>query len=299
MIVRNPLYTGFVRWNVSQFVRDPDTGSHKRRARRQDEWITHQDEALRIVSDALFEAAQARTRDRTRSDQRLKAGGKPRFLLSGLLVCDVCEANCVLADSRSYACSGYVNGRACSNGVRIRRDAIEAAILGPIRDDLLAPARVEKMATEMQRYFTERVRDLERRSGEAPRELQALDARLERLRLRLRDGDPDMTPDELQAAIDRAQTKRRDLCVTQAQASEGARVLSMLPRAADLYRQQIARGLGGEPDAVMKTRQIMRDLIPKKIRLQPGEGGSLIADYGLEPSVLLKAAGTAGRGDRI
>jgi hypothetical protein len=30
VILRNPLYTGHVRWNVSQFLRDPDSGKDKR-----------------------------------------------------------------------------------------------------------------------------------------------------------------------------------------------------------------------------------------------------------------------------
>jgi hypothetical protein len=40
-------------------------------------------------------------------------------------------------------------------------------------------------------------------------ELEALDARIERSRERLKGGDPDLTADELQAAIDRAEAKRR------------------------------------------------------------------------------------------
>jgi site-specific DNA recombinase len=46
VILRNPLYCGRVRWNVSQFVRDPDSGSYKRRSRPQAEWVEHQDETL-------------------------------------------------------------------------------------------------------------------------------------------------------------------------------------------------------------------------------------------------------------
>ncbi len=37
-------------------------------------------------------------------------------------------------------------------------------------------------------------------------------ARIERLKERLRRGDPDMTPDEVQAAIERAEAKARELC---------------------------------------------------------------------------------------
>lgn len=59
-----------------------------------------------------------------------------------------------------YACSSYKNGGpgACSNGIRVRLDALEAAILDPVRRDLLSPERVEAMAREMQRYYTERAK---------------------------------------------------------------------------------------------------------------------------------------------
>ncbi len=125
VILRNPLYCGPMRWNASQFVRDPDTGKHKRRRRPRAEWVEHQDESLRIISDVLFEQAQARTRVATNSDKRLKSGGRSKYLLSGLLICSVCTAHYVIADARSYACSGHWNGGACSNHIRVRRDAIE------------------------------------------------------------------------------------------------------------------------------------------------------------------------------
>jgi hypothetical protein len=44
-----------------------------------------------------------------------------------------------------------------------------------------------------------------------PQEIAALDARLERLRERLKAGDPDMTADELQAIIERVEAKCREL----------------------------------------------------------------------------------------
>jgi hypothetical protein len=37
------------------------------------------------------------------SDRRLKSGGQAKYLLSGLLVCNVCKANYVIVDARSYA----------------------------------------------------------------------------------------------------------------------------------------------------------------------------------------------------
>jgi ribosomal protein L32 len=51
-----------VRWNVSQFVRDPDSGKYKRRRRSEAEWVSHRDESLRIASDEVFEQVRARMR---------------------------------------------------------------------------------------------------------------------------------------------------------------------------------------------------------------------------------------------
>ncbi len=300
VILMNPLYCGRMRWNVSQFVRDPDSGKYKRRRRPTADWVENREESLRIIPDEVFERAQARTRASADSDKRLKSGGKARYLLSGLLVCNVCKAHYVIADARSYACSGHWRGGACSNDIRVRRDAIERVILGGIYRDLLEPDRVARMANEMRAAYAERMRVVAARAADLPRELEELDARIMRLRERMKAGDPDLTPDELQAAIDRAEAKRRQVFDVQPTERENARVLAMLPRTAELYREQIDQGLGGDPAASAKARTILREMLGE-IMLSPGEGGSLWAEYAMQPAALLMGAGagTSGRGDRI
>lgn len=296
-MLRNERYTGRVVWNSCSWIKDPDSGKRKRRMRPRSEWVTRQDESLRIISDALFDRAQRRTR--LGNDERLKSGGKAKYLLSGLLVCDVCGSHYVIADPRSYACSSHVFGRACNNSIRVTRKAVEAAILEPIRRDLLSPERVQRMAKEMQRAFAERARAAASRSAAAPKELQDIDARLGRLRERLRQGDPDLEPDELQAAIDQAEDKRKELLAAQPEAKASAKLLTMLPRAAELYRQQIAQGLDGDPRAALKARVILRDLLGK-VRLVPGAEGSLWAQFKQHPAaLLLRGAGTCGSGGRL
>jgi len=86
-ILKNPLYTGLQRWNVSMFVRNPETEKIVRRKRPKSEWVVNHDESLRIVSDELFAAAQCRTQDRSDPNKKLRAGGKPKYPLSGLLKC--------------------------------------------------------------------------------------------------------------------------------------------------------------------------------------------------------------------
>jgi hypothetical protein len=132
-ILRNPLYSGRQRWNVSQFVRVPDTDNkYLRRTRAKSEWVVNQIEALRIVDDATFERAQSRTKVRAKSgDERLRSGGRAKHLLSGLLRCSICGEKYILHDWRTYACSSHSEGEDCSNTVRVHRTVIEAVVLDP------------------------------------------------------------------------------------------------------------------------------------------------------------------------
>lgn len=295
-ILRNSLYTGQVRWNVGGYVRNPDTARRVRRPRPQDEWVEHCDEGVRIIADELFQRAQKRNRIRSTSDQRMKSGGKPKYLLSGLLHCGNCNAHYILHDARSYACSGHKGG-ACDNHIRVRRDRLESAILSPLRDEMLAPERVAQMAKEMQMSLLERIHKTKTRAAEQPRELMELDARIARLRKRMAAGDPDITPDELRAALDLAERKRRELAHAKpADVSEGAKLLTILPNAAELYRRQIALGLdGSHPQIMQKARLAIRELLGQ-IRLEPGEDGSLWAAYEVHPAVLVRDAVTGFAG---
>lgn len=202
VIVRNERYRGVIHWSTSEWRKDPDTGKRLRVLRPRSEWITHADESLRIVSDALFERAQGRMR-RPAGKKQAHTGGKPKYLLSGLLRCAVCGACYVGVNQREYGCSSHRDGGACSNSVRVRRKAVETILLDPIHKELLTPQRAERMAKEMRAYFLDRTRAMETRAIEVPRELQELRARIERLRERLKQGDADMAADEIQAAIDR------------------------------------------------------------------------------------------------
>jgi hypothetical protein len=203
----------------------------------------------------------------------------------------------VISNSHSYQCASYRDGRACTKAIAIRRDQAEAAILGPVDGDLLAPDRVQRMAKELQAEYAARLRAQVTQVEKAPKELLELDNRIGRLRERMERGDPDMPRDELQAAIDRADAKRVDLknAVTQ-KTDLSDKVLSALPRAAALYKRQIALGLAGDRRAADKARVLLRNLFGGHIRLAPQPDGGLIANWNLHTVALLKAVGSVGSG---
>jgi hypothetical protein len=97
-----------------------------------------------------------------------------------------------------------------------------------------------------------------------------------------------MKIDELQAAMDRAEQKRRELEEQQASIGRPANALSMLPRAAELYRRQVALGLAGHADATLKARVFLREWYGGKIRLEPLLDGGLTAHWNQNVGALCK-----------
>jgi hypothetical protein len=147
----------------------------------------------------------------------------------------------------------------------------------------------------MRAYWAEQSRLHETKAVDAPKELQELSARIARLRERLKVGDPDMPADELQAAIDRAEAKRQELIDQQPVAKQSAKVLNMLPKAAEAARREIAEALAGNSRASLKARVMLREAYNGEIKLVPDEDGGLVAHWNLRTTVLLRGLGTGGK----
>lgn len=109
---------------------------------------------------------------------------------------------------------------------RVRRDHAEEVVL--------APDRVARMAQEMEAYYQEQLRLRATRPTEAPKELRDLEARLVRLRERLEWGDPDLTADELLAAIEKAEGKRAKLIAAWPEGKVTYKLLGRLNKAGAL-----------------------------------------------------------------
>ena len=132
----------------------------------------------------------------------------------------------------------------------------------------------------------------------APKELIELESRIAHLRARLRSGDPDMTSDEIEAAIVRAEAKRAELVAVDSDPKESARLLAVLPNAAELYRRQTALGLAGDPRATPKARLALRNLLGT-IQLEQGEATAFGRATKCTLPRSLRGAGSRYRGDSI
>jgi site-specific DNA recombinase len=184
-ILNNELYRGRVIWNRMRWQRSA-ADSSKRRAvpNPPSEWVTRDDESLRIVPQALWDRVKARQAGRRQKigsavragvqrDRAQRPGREPKFPFSGLLKCGTCGASFVMAGRDHYCCSSRAYGgtSACANDAYLRRTEIEVGLLSGIKRELAAP----DLLKEMERRYRAR------RKQESPqRDETARRAKLER-----------------------------------------------------------------------------------------------------------------------
>jgi DNA invertase Pin-like site-specific DNA recombinase len=299
-MIQNPIYSGVLYWNRSQWIKreaelNPDVRRPKSRRLRKERGKAefHRLDAphLRIVTDAAWKLSQLRLNANKvkPDDKRLLSGGKAIYMLSGLLRCQ-CGAHFVLDSATHYRCGKDHDGRACtkSQSLRVRRDIAEQIILKPIVDELLAPSVVDEMVKEMRTYYAQRMADAKTEKAKAPAEVQELDERITRLRTRLKAGDPDMAADDIMAVIEKVEARRAELLSVQPEAKHHAKLLRALPAAAKQYRDQITKGFGGNVIEAGRARVAVRQLLGGYIILRPAKDRShLVAHMQFQRAALL------------
>jgi hypothetical protein len=88
----------------------------------------------------------------------------------------------------------------------------------------------------------------------------------------------------------RAEAKRQEFQSQKPSAKASAKVLSILPQAASLYHEQIAKGLDGDAREAGKARVVLREMFGRINRRR--DGAMLFAEYTLKPEALLQVVGS-------
>lgn len=184
-ILRRELYIGQVIWNRRQMKKVPGTSRRIAEIRPQSEWIIQDHPELRIIDDALWERVQARlkqSRAKAHKENKRPRGRPSKYLLSGLMKCGECGANFIMRDTRVYACSSNTNGgrHLCDNGIRVKREIAEVAILENVKSKLLNDDTIQYVTKQ----FKNAMRKLENRPDDSKLlkdNLRIIDAKLAKL----------------------------------------------------------------------------------------------------------------------
>jgi site-specific DNA recombinase len=179
----NELYAGRIVWNKVRMIKDPATGKRISRPNPASAYRITEAPQLRIIDDATWAAAQAIKQQR--SHIGAAKSRVPRRPLSGLLRCGSCGGGLAsLGETKGSVrlqCSTFKESGSCANSRKISRDAIEAAVLAGLREELTDPAAIAeyvKVYNEERRRLArtsgDQVAKLTRRAGEIARELGRL-----------------------------------------------------------------------------------------------------------------------------
>jgi site-specific DNA recombinase len=212
-VLLRPLYRGEIVWNQTR-KRD-GWGQANRRTRAEGEWLRIPAPELRIVSEELWNAAQARFIERqgkyARTGHRRQDIESP-YLLSGFARCGTCGGSLSVTTrqhggkrARFYSCIAFWKrgSRVCANNLLARMEVLDAEVLATLQDDIFRPAVIEeaiRMALEeLSPGQTEKTRD----KLEADRRSARLEC--DRLATAIEQGGP------LTALLDRLQAAQAKL----------------------------------------------------------------------------------------
>jgi DNA invertase Pin-like site-specific DNA recombinase len=178
-------YIGKWTWNKTETRRDPRSGRKRHAAKATSEWITVEDEALRIVPQALWDSVQRLRAERHKTwpgapGQRgfSKAQGTrqehyPTHLFSGTLQCGVCGAGIGLVAGKK---GGYYGCRmrqrhGCSNAVRVQRKLLERVVVAAVQETISTPHAVHAVLRKVEE-------EVRKQCGDGPEKLRLKEADL-------------------------------------------------------------------------------------------------------------------------
>ncbi|MDE4100292.1 recombinase family protein [Phaeobacter gallaeciensis] len=161
-ILNNELYIGRLVWNRLRYVKDPDTGKRISKLNPEEEWVVQDVPELRIIDQDLWEKVKSRQAGLTRKPE-LWQTNRPRNLFAYLIKCGTCGGGCSTVSKGRIGCSNARNKGTCSNKQTIKRDMLEEAVLGSLREHLMDEELCKLFCEEYTRHLS----DLNKRHNSA------------------------------------------------------------------------------------------------------------------------------------
>ena len=198
-ILYNEKYVGVWRFKERQWVKVPGTNKRRPRARAADEVIRTEHPELRIIDAELWTAVQKRltavNRKYTKRSNQPENVASPRpvtYLLSGILVCDVCGFPMTIyggGNLRYYRCSTAFGKGTCSNDLRVREEVLRGDCLEMIREEIQTPEAIEYIRRKIGELLRTYTRDMDKELAERKDRLQRDEDRIKGLVGFIADGD--------------------------------------------------------------------------------------------------------------
>ena len=164
-ILHDETYIGWIVWNRHVCKNLHEKGNGWVKYKPESEWIIHKDAHEPIISEDLFKAVQARTRQAYKGGScRLKGGGNnyyTPYLLSGLMKCIKCKGNYQgrvathkaekkIYETRYYICGSYAMKDSCEKW-NVSKDITEKSAVGFIMKRVNNPVWMKSIKEKLEK----------------------------------------------------------------------------------------------------------------------------------------------------
>jgi site-specific DNA recombinase len=239
-MLRNELYRGFIVWNRTRKLRNPDTGKRVPRVNQADDRHVTEAPHLRIIDEELWQAVQARIAGRSRDPRTWTR--RPRHLLSGLLRCGACGSGMTVIDrdktgKTRIRCSAVRENGSCTSRRVLYLNAVEAAVIDGMRKQLEDPRLIEAFVRRYNETRRRLARELITGRSKLEARLGAVTREHERLLQGFVKGFVDEA--EAEARLPALRAEKEQLAAELATVGEEPKVVSLHPGLIDAYLVQV------------------------------------------------------------
>lgn len=267
-ILNNTLYVGQMTWGRQSYIKNPNTGRRNARLNGAEQVRVVEVPHLRIVDDDLWHAVKARQSEhlRPRTDpfttNPLNDSHRPKFLLSGLLVCGECGGGYTIRGKDRYACAARANSGACGNSRTIKRQELERRVLEGLKASLVTPDLIAEFATAFTEEWNrlQAGRAVERRNAENARAdvKRRIDGILEAI-------ERGIITDSTKSRLMELEAEHKRL--EEALGTQPAAMPAIHPNLPELYRRKVAdlEVELNDPTISAEAKEVLRSLIDKVV----------------------------------
>ena len=289
-MLQNRLYIGQLVFNRTSKKLHPVLRKERIRPNAESDWVFQDKPDLRIVSDELWEAVQARRAQSAAGPFRLQR--RPKRLLSGLGYCALCGGPWIVTGDERWSCANRKNGHGCVNNRSITTKQYESRVLGGLKEKMLDPALVGTFVKEYHAEYTRQMAGqgrqrsrLEQRQLDVTRKIANLVAAIAEGGGAFKEFTDALAKHKTEQA--RIEAELRDLAALP--------VVALHPGIAEQYRAQVrelVKALSQDEETRRHTANIVRGLIDR-IDLTPksSERGVNIEVSGRLATILSLATG--------
>jgi len=303
-LLNNTVYVGRIEWNRTAYVKDPRTGKRVARIRDRKEREIVDLPELRIIDDELWNRVKDRQKalrfeiGRDHQGNALNRAHRRKFLLSELLTCGHCGGGYTIIGQDRYGCATRRSKGTCGNSQTITRQAIEARVLGGLKDKLMAPELVAEFVRAFQEEVNAAVRTAAQRRGELQRELESVERKMSGVMKAIEDG---MYSPALKERMRELEARKGELAAGLAQPSQ-APAVALHPNLSEIYRRKVAELEAALNDDSIKSEasEILRSLIDKVVLTPaPDAPNNLHAELHGDLASILSLCESGGRKQKL